>query len=261
MDDYQYLDGVVGRLVRIYSQLSESSVVEKPRWQSDRNQFRHATQNAPLLVLLKGVRTVSLLKAALILFRCGHAQEIGILVRCMDESLEDMMLFLQDPGSDPSIEKAQARALREFFQEEFEDPNAALLTSASRDRVPRDKVRAAIASLGAQAINPHDHGQILRTIHSTFSGYVHGAYPHIMELYGGAPARYHMTGMAGTPRMAEMLRQLVNQTYRGILGAQLTSGKLGQKQVLTVRKDMEARYPNVAPDPNVAIAKLKKQRN
>ena len=36
-----------------------------------------------------------------------------------------------------------------------------------------------------------------------YSGYVHAASPHIMEMYGGNPARFHVRGMHGTPRQDE----------------------------------------------------------
>ena len=86
-----------------------------------------------------------------------------------------------------------------------------------------------------------------------------------MELYGGDPPRYHMKGMIDTPRITEMLKQLATQAYLGVLGAQLVSGRLGEKglleHVLAMRKRMEARYPGIAPDPKAAIAALKKRRN
>lgn len=71
MNDLEFLDKVSGDLINIYTQLSESNGIEKPRL-SDQHQFRHANQDASLLVFLKGVRLGSLLRAALILLRVGH---------------------------------------------------------------------------------------------------------------------------------------------------------------------------------------------
>ena len=47
-------------------------------------------------------------------------------------------------------------------------------------------------------LNPSDAQSAMSTLHKAYSGYVHGAYPHIMELYGGNPARFHMAGMRDT---------------------------------------------------------------
>ena len=50
-------------------------------------------------------------------------------------------------------------------------------------------MRAAIAALPENPVNPHEHAQTPGAIYDAFSGYVHGAHPHIMELYGGDPPR------------------------------------------------------------------------
>jgi hypothetical protein len=262
MSESEYLYTVIGRLARVYDALSKSELVGDAEWLQAQHQFRHKRRDASLFVFLKGVRLTSLLRAGLVLLSEGHANEMGILVRCMDETLEDMMLFLREQGKDASIDKAQERALQEFFQEEFEDASAGLPVSAKRDRVSRSKVRAAIAGMRPGGVNPHDHAQIAGTIYSTFSGYLHGAYPHIMELYGGVPPfKYHMMGMSRTPRAAEMLRQLAIQTYHGVLGALLVTKRLGEaaaaQYVLSMREEMEKRYPGIAPDPEPLIASMK----
>lgn len=46
-----------------------------------------------------------------------------------------------------------------------------------------------------------------RTYHR-YSGYVHGSYPEMMDLYGNKPGYFHLHGMSGTPRDGEILEQL-----------------------------------------------------
>lgn len=48
-----------------------------------------------------------------------------------------------------------------------------------------------------------------------------------MEMYGGNPARFHMAGMLGTPRMLEWEDLLVTYVYRAIMVTELVSRKLG----------------------------------
>ena len=48
------------------------------------------------------------------------------------------------------------------------------------------------------------------------SGFVHGAYPHIMELYGGNPPHFHLNGMLGTPIHDLFVAQARHYFYRGI---------------------------------------------
>ncbi|MCX5726865.1 MAG: hypothetical protein NT030_06830 [Candidatus Saganbacteria bacterium] len=86
--------------------------------------------------------------------------------------------------------------------------SAAILQSVSRNIVPRKKVRAGVSRVLSNCVNPHDLHEILTTEENAFSGYIHGAYPHIMELYGGDPPRFHMNGMLDTPRIDEWRRQI-----------------------------------------------------
>jgi hypothetical protein len=41
-----------------------------------------------------------------------------------------------------------------------------------------------------------------------FSNYVHGKYPETMDMYGGVPGRFHLSGMRGTPKDLENLQML-----------------------------------------------------
>ncbi len=34
---------------------------------------------------------------------------------------------------------------------------------------------------------------------------MHARYPEVMDMFGGTPARFHMTGMSGTPKDGESL--------------------------------------------------------
>ena len=69
------------------------------------------------------------------------------------------------------------------------------------------------------------------------SGYVHGAYPHIMELYGGNPAHYHLKGMFGTPLYDSCLDQSKHYFYRGIQSMMVLSQVFNQGDLL---KDLYA---------------------
>jgi hypothetical protein len=50
----------------------------------------------------------------------------------------------------------------------------------------------------------------------TYSGFVHGASPHIMDMYGGTPPHYQLRGMLGTARVNEHAADLWNCVYRSI---------------------------------------------
>jgi hypothetical protein len=225
--------------------------------------FRHQELSDNLLCLLKGVKLVSNLNASLLLYRGGFTQELGALSRISDDLANDILFMLKPlDGEKPS--KDQVRFFEEFFQEEFDNPNDPLGSAQKRDNVSRRKVHATFAHLAKDHVNPSDGQAMVSTIHAALSGYVHGAYPHIMEMYGGNPPRFHMSGMRGTPRMAEWSSQIVNYVYRTIMVAELTARKLGQeemeKQLRALLIEFETKL-NCKPDehPEAQLRRMKEK--
>ncbi len=265
MSELDFLKNIVKTLERFYTTLERSPLIEAPQWLESRKQYRHEKKHARLFVYLKGVRWVSLFNASIVLLEAGQVHEIGILCRCMNESFEDMMLFIPSLGPDDKQKEKQERVIKEFFQEVFEEASAPILSTTKRDRLPRKQVRAAIASLPENPINPHDSAQISETIYSTFSGYVHGAYPHIMDLYSKNPPRYHMTGMLVTQRIQEWEKQLIGYAYNCVLGAWHAAEQLGDESVvqeaLLLREEMEMRYPHFKGDPTNLLREMKKKNS
>lgn len=47
-------------------------------------------------------------------------------------------------------------------------------------------------------LNPSDAQEVARTLAKVFSGYVHGSSVHILDMYGGNPPHYYLSGMRGT---------------------------------------------------------------
>ena len=104
--------------------------------------------------------------------------------------------------------------------------------------MPTRKIHSTFAKLSKNEANPSDAQEILRTLHQAFSGYVHGGYPHIMEMYGGNPPRFHMSGMLGTPRIIELRTQLKTYVYRTIMVSILVARKLGSSDLETTVKEL-----------------------
>lgn len=228
MNRLEYLADVLRRLERQYHTMGQSIPVPILVAQHGIPFFRHEQHTDTLLCFLKGVKLTSTLNAALLLFRHGYAQELGALARIADDLFNDILFMLKSlDGKNPS--KDQLRFFEEFFQEEFENPLNVIAGSKKRDIVSRRKLHATFGHLAKKSLNPSDAQTMMSTIHAALSGYVHGAYPHIMELYGGNPPRYHMSGLLGTPRIAEWNGQLVTYVYRGIMVSGLVAIKLGLK--------------------------------
>ena len=224
-----YLRSVLERLEQQYRimaiQFGPPAVVT----QGSELSYRYPKQSDALLCFLKGVKLVSTLNAALVLLHHGYVHEVAALCRMVDDFWNEILFMIQTLDGD-KLNKDQERFLADFFQEEFEDVEDPLGSSQKRETVPRRKIFAAVAQLGSQHVNPFDGQSAAAIIHRTLSGYTHGAYPHIMELYDGNPPRVHMTGMPGTPQEEVWRQQLIGYIHRGIMVSERVSKKLGLKE-------------------------------
>ena len=198
--------------------------IEEPSFFDDNDypRFRHREQSIILAAYLKAVRIVSALNASLVLLEHGFIEELGVLFRTIDEFLADMV-FLLSPQADGGVDKDQIKFLDDFYQEEFSDPKNPFMSEQKRNRVPRRKVYAALGKITGDIVNPSDGAELHRTLSQAMSGFVHGAYPHIMELYGGNPPHFHLNGMLGTPIHESYNIQDRHYYYRGVQALMLFS--------------------------------------
>ncbi len=121
-------------------------------------------------------------------------------------------MFLSMPlGVADKPSEDQIRFVNEFYQEELSDDAALIEASLERDRVPRKKIRAALARIPVPNGNPSDTGATTKMVYNLFSGFVHGAYVHIMEQYDGLQYR---TKPSAHPRSDECVDALTDYVYR-----------------------------------------------
>lgn len=247
MDDLQKLlhglDVSIAEIEAVVQELQESfpppRFVELP---GGVPAFRHDKYDDVLMSYLKCVRCASLLRASAMLLRGGFYQEIGILSRCVAEAGEDVMFLSTPLGDDGAVSEHQKRLVEEFFLEEFEDPTKTLNTQNKRHRVPRDVVLAGIARIKGIGLNPSDAKAVSRVPHFGLSGYVHGAYPHIMELFGcpakdgkadEASGRYRTSGRMPAQRMEEMVWQLCSEAERAAIATAIVTKRVGSQPLTT----------------------------
>ena len=227
--------------------------------------YRHREQSDGLAAYLKAVRIVSALNAVLVLLEHGFVQELGVLFRTIDEFHEDIM-FLLSPQADGGLSKAQIQSLNEFYQEEFSDPKNPLMSKQKRNRVPRRKVYAALGRATGDIVSPSDRAELHRTVGQAMSGFVHGAYPHIMELYGGNPPHFHLNGMLGTPLHKSWIMQARHYYYRGLQALMILNQVFQNETVATELLDLRNSFEkktNLKQTGDAAkmVRDLKKGRN
>ena len=140
-----------------------------------------------------------------------------------------------------------------------------MLNETRREIVPKRKIWASVARKMEPIVNPSDFQNICQVTNDALSGYVHGAYPHIMEMYGGSPPKFHVKGMYAEPRIRECINQIQIYTQRAITTFEIFAKDLGSKKLYeylhTTRDYFEKETHYVQPsDMNKKMRVLKKKK-
>ena len=203
--------------------------------------FRYEKHTPEILAIQKLSRISTGLKASMALLRLGLYQELGAMFRMLDEFKEDVHLMC-DAIRNQCTSDVQQKFIEEFFQEEF-DSDSPLESTQKRDRVSRKKIQAALAKISKEVLNPSDTQKTAQTLAKVFSGYVHGSSVHILDMYGGDPPRYYLSGMRGT-RHQETFEYLAWHYFQRSLGTFLDAAMaFGLNDLVqSLRQFMEQHY-------------------
>ena len=239
MDTDSYLENVLSDLGALYHEMAAK--IEAPVFVDvgGYQEWRYENLSESLACFLKGIKTVSTLNASMVLLRAGYTQEIGALCRMFDDYCNEI-IFLLLPQNGESFSKEQIQFLNDFFQEEFDKPKSPLSSTQKRVNVPVRKIHATFGKVAKTELNPSDAQELLRTKHQAFSGYVHAAYPHIMEMFGGAQP--HLNGMLGTPRIDEWRDQLIRCVYTALMVTVFVARKLVLNEMETKAQELLEKF-------------------
>jgi hypothetical protein len=177
--------------------------------------FRYDERDIHQALIQKLARVISGLHAARLLLAHGFLQELGAMKRMLDEFNEDI-LFLAYSVISGETTALHQEYLDGFWQEEFDDPTSAFASTQKRPMVSRRKIRAYLARIAGSGLDPSSTTEVIRTVDKTYSGFVHGASPHIMDMYYGDPPSFQVRGMSKTALAKEHAEDLWNYFYRGI---------------------------------------------
>lgn len=187
-------------------------------------QFRYKEKSVEQALIQKLARTVTGLTAVDVLLSKGLGQEQGVLQRVLDEIGEDVQ-FLSLAITDDSITKLHQEYLAAFFAEEFNE-SGPISNDKKPNNVQRKKIRAYLLRVGHEKPNDFKLTNALASLNSIYSGYVHAASPHIMEMYGGNPPRFHVEGMLNTPRIHSYTQDAWNYFNRGLMSFGIVAAAL-----------------------------------
>lgn len=192
--------------------------------------YRFQEQNVYVAIILKLVRVITGLQAIFHLNRLGLLQEQAVLQRVADELTEDIS-FLSNSVIFNDFTEVHSRFLEAFFEEEFEEGKTAVESAQKRPMIPRKKIQSYINKNRDSGGDPYSGKEVSRTISKGYSGYVHAAAPHVMELYFGNPPGFHLAGSQSSPLYEDHVDDMLNYFYRGILAVAFSAKAFGNEDV------------------------------
>jgi len=203
----QALDSKIEPLQKFITAFSETFV--KPIFYHSGQEhygFRFGTPSVKHFCLLKAVRVVSALNAAVALARSGYAQEIAVLIRTLIEyttHIEFVLNGTEESGAlTPDVEKYVRDYFADFARNTANDFKRAQIKQATVNKRLAARLVDTVYTAETKA-----HGAELERVYSnmylTYSSYVHAKYPEVMDMYGGAPEGFHLKGMRNTPKDEE----------------------------------------------------------
>lgn len=189
--------------------------------------FRYLSPTPKHFCLIKAVRAVSGINAAIALLEKCFVQEICVLMRTIVECTSQVDYILA--GLDKGILQSPQKEVVEAY---FSDFKRDQVSDFKRLRLRQGDVHKAVGSHldntiksveGGDQFADVDTSMLMSNVYLTFCNYVHARYPEVMDMYGGTPGRFHVDGMLGTPKDLECVEILttfmvtVSNTLRGMI--------------------------------------------
>lgn len=193
--------------------------------------FRYANKGIHEALVQKLARYISGLNAIGVLLDAGYVQEVGVLLRTLDEIQEDIF-FLASAETNGARTDRHTQYLDAFYAEAvFSRPDGSLRISKP-NLPPRKKVRAHTMNVLGQGVNVSQALDAGESVNTAYSGYVHAASENIMEMYGGNPPHFHVEGIRGTPRIVTFEEDTENYVYRGLMATAVVAKAFGNKPLV-----------------------------
>ena len=208
--------------------------------------FRYREQTIHQAVVQKLARQVSGLYAVTVLHRHGLFQEQGVIQRGLDELQEDIT-FLSLAIIRGDMTDRHKQYLEYFYAEEFDDPSDVIGSHKSRGMVSRDKIRAYVN----RAVDNNSSGANIagKVITKAYSGFVHAASPHIMDMVWGEPPRFDLCGETAQIATRGFDRDALNYFYRALIGTAIAAIAFGEQKLAS---EMEICARTLEKEMNVA---------
>jgi len=189
---------------------------------------RHTEQSAHQAALQKLARYLSGLKALLILLSHRMLQEDGVIKRTLDELGEDILFLVMQPENSDEVALRQ-RYLSAFYQEEFDESVSPIDSTRTRDQIRRKKIRAYLERRQTPAIL--NGKQAAGLVYQAYSGYVHAASPHLMEMCNFQSMKFDLSGVNDVDLFESHVADATNYFVRSLYSAAALASVLGEHKL------------------------------
>lgn len=200
--------------------------------------FRYAENTIHQAIVQKLARTISGLHAIETLLDRGLFQEQGMVQRAVDEIGEDIT-FLSYGVIYGEITQRHKDYLEHFYVEEFEGSSNIMGSHKSRGMMPREKIRAYInQKLGSDSARANVAGKIIA---KAYSGFIHAASPHIMDMCAGTPPRFDVSGELRNLRREEHANDALNYFLRALMTMAIAAKAFGEEALFLDMREKVAK--------------------
>ena len=201
--------------------------------------FRYREKGIPQALVQKLARNVSGLNALDLLLLNGFVQEQAVLQRTLDEIHEDIFFLAAAITNDKPTDR-HAQYLNAFYDDPFLRAEKPHERFKKPNLVPRKKIHAYVKRVLNK--DPAPSSEVEEAVSAAYSGYVHAASPYIMDMYGGNPPHFHLSGMLGTPRINDHVLDAWNYFYRGLLSTCVVAKAFGDKELVDTLYDFMSQF-------------------
>jgi hypothetical protein len=187
--------------IQIWLDAIGSQIGHPPQWVEQKHVFEYSTVSVEVVAYLKAVRATQSLKSIRLLLENGLIIDFYTIGRCILDCVNEIDFLLEKY---PEVSQAGEKFLQNFREATIDS-----LLEDGTDAVLSKKIRNASARVRAEKgyITFDQSKASLDKSYKIFSGYVHGQYSHIMEIYGGPPNErsFKVEGITSERRKADYL--------------------------------------------------------
>lgn len=208
----------------------------------DLSVYRFEEQSIYTAILLKTARYVSGLNAGNLLLTNGFLQELGALQRSIGDFEQDCT-FLALACITGEKTDDHVRFLAAFWEEE-PDFKTYANNQKNKDEVPRKNIQRHI-SHSTNNGSPDQKGiAAAKHLSRFYSGYIHGAAPHLMDMYNPDGLRFEVDGSSSTHLFEDHRHDFENYLFRGVILISTVANVLGDEEL---KKDALSLHEQLMP--------------